>query len=408
MSKDAIIAALRQASILPNLNPPSSNLAGFSDLTPDRIHPLISALEAASELRGLWGKWVYTPDSGSAVTAASTGAYLADRARCGASPHSLADSLFAFAADGEADLVLVRALLNVIVDRRVDIGPGVYLLPPERLPTGVPRDVAFAIGIGNENSGRTAPGRSALVAEVRYRALGEAMPRDLANVTGPMFDPAVQEELNRRFDRARLAMIASGGASPAFGASYAFIRNPGWPAQSSPSVGAASTVGPGPVAIGTSHSASMQATFAKAQGADGTLTLALGRLAASRSRTHDEERAIDLGTALEILLMHGTKAENAEITNKISQRGAWLIGANGDDRLAVANVIKQAYGLRSKAVHGGHLPAPKNMNDHLARQEAFRQTEDVISRLVDRLFEGWPDWNRLTLDVAAAEYASKA
>ena len=408
MSKDAIIAGLRQASTLPNLNPSSSNLAGFADLTPDRIQPLVSALEAAAELKDLWGKWVYTPDSGSAISAVATGAYLADRARGGASPNSLTDSLFAFAADGEADLVSVRALLNVTVDQRVDIGPDVYLLPPKHLPIGVPRNVAFAIGIGTEDSGRTAPGRSALVAEIRYQALGEAMPSDPANVTGPMFEPAVQEELNRWFGQARLAMIASGGASPAFGASYAFVRNPGWPAQSSPSVGAVSIVGPGPVAIQTTQAAAMQATFAKAQDADATLTLALGRLAASRLRQHDEERAIDLGTALEILLMHGAKSENAEITNKISQRGAWLIGGDSSDRLTVARIIKQAYGLRSKAVHGGRLPAPKNMEDHRARQETFRQTEDVISRVVDRLFEGWPDWNRLTLNAPAAEYARKA
>lgn len=408
MSKEAIIAALRQASTLPNLNPPSSNLAGFADLTPNRIQPLVSALEASPELRDLWGKWVYTPDSGSAISATSTGAYLADRARRGASPHALTNSLFAFAADGEADLASVRALLNVIVDQRVDIGPGVYLLPPEHLPPGVPRDVAFAIGMGTESSGRTAPGCSALVAEVRYRALGEAMPSDPANVTGPMFDPAVQEEVNQRFDRARLAMIATGGAAPAFGASYAFVRNPGWPAQSSPSVGAASIVGPSPVAISTGHSALMQATFAKAQGADATISLALGRLAASRSRQHEEERAIDLGTALEILLMHGTKAENSEITNKISQRGAWLIGSDGADRLAVAKIIKQAYGFRSKAVHGGRLPTPRNMDDHRARQEAFRQTEDVISRVVDKLFEGWPDWNLLTLGAPTGEHISNA
>ena len=162
MSKEAIIAELRQASTLPDLNRSSSNLADFADLTPDRIQPLVSALKASPQLRDLWGKWVYTPDSGSAISATSTGAYLADRARQGASPKVLTDSLFEFAADGEADLVSVRALLNVVVDQRVDIGPGVYLMPPEHLPPGVPRDVAFAIGMGNESSGRTAPGRSAL------------------------------------------------------------------------------------------------------------------------------------------------------------------------------------------------------------------------------------------------------
>jgi len=167
-------------------------------------------------------------------------------------------------------------------------------------------------------------------------------------------------------------------------------------------------MGPDPVKIEIGQSASMQATFAKAQGADATLTLALGRLAASRLRQHDEERAIDLGTALEILLMHGAKAENSEITNKISQRGAWLIGTDGADRLAAANTIKQAYGLRSKAVHGGRLPAPKDMDEHRGRQETFRQTEDVISRVVDRLLEGWPDWNRLTLDASAADPAGEA
>lgn len=131
------------------------------------------------------------------------------------------------------------------------------------------------------------------------------------------------------------------------------------------------------------------------------LELSVDRLLRSRSGRRLEDRIIDLGMAAEIALMHATKGSGdgkAEITNKLSTRGAWLIGENPKDRLAVAAILGELYAARSVIVHTGEASGKLQ-----ARVEAF---DGIVVRIVRALLRrgDFPDWKALVLggEIAAA------
>jgi Apea-like HEPN len=96
-------------------------------------------------------------------------------------------------------------------------------------------------------------------------------------------------------------------------------------------------------------------------------------------------------------LMHGSPAENTEITHKISHRAGWLLGASGSERKRIAKSVKRAYSFRSKAVHTGQLPVIRTSEEYEIRQEQFGECEAIIGRLIGRLLDGWPNWEDVTL-----------
>ena len=85
-----------------------------------------------------------------------------------------------------------------------------------------------------------------------------------------------------------------------------------------------------------------------------TLRIPLDRLGRAGRELDFEDRAIDLGIALESLLLHDI-GDHGELSFRLSLRGAWLIGANDKERLEVQRTLKKLYDLRSQAVHNGFI-----------------------------------------------------
>jgi hypothetical protein len=209
-------------------------------------------------------------------------------------------------------------------------------------------------------------------------------------------DFATAREIEDAFSRAQFTITVAGNASPQLGASYAFVRDAGWPSMNGSGAGGGSPWSP-PAKVTPEMSEPMTALYQKAGASDPVLLLAVNRLHSSRTRGSHEERAIDLGSCFELLLMHGSQAGNTEITNKIVHRGAWLLGDTLAERRAIAQVIKKAYNLRSKAVHSGRLPPTNSMAQVEQLEAHFVECERIIGKLIDRLIDGWPSWDDLTL-----------
>ncbi len=79
---------------------------------------------------------------------------------------------------------------------------------------------------------------------------------------------------------------------------------------------------------------------------------AVDRLNLAKRRQNVLDRAIDLGIALEMLLLHGLD-DKTELKFRLSLRGAHFIGGTKEQREANFNLLKKIYNLRSKAVHDG-------------------------------------------------------
>jgi hypothetical protein len=123
-----------------------------------------------------------------------------------------------------------------------------------------------------------------------------------------------------------------------------------------------------------------------------TLFLAVERL--RRSRLHQEavNRAIDLGTALEIMLLHKV-ASTQELRFRVAVHGARLLGTNTAQRGDIFQGLLNAYDARSVSVHTGRLSKKPLIDglpqaDEICRKIAIRITSDG----------GFPaDWKSIVL-----------
>jgi hypothetical protein len=92
------------------------------------------------------------------------------------------------------------------------------------------------------------------------------------------------------------------------------------------------------------------------------LRIALERLGAAKSKMSDAERALDLGIALEILLLDNDRGDQLRTTAGL--RGAWLVGENATSRLRVFKLLREVYDARSSVAHSGELKKNNLSKEH--------------------------------------------
>jgi hypothetical protein len=129
------------------------------------------------------------------------------------------------------------------------------------------------------------------------------------------------------------------------------------------------------------------------------LHLACSRLRRARRGMHSEDRAIDLGIALEILLSGGLNG-NQELTHRLSVRGAWVLGQNPGERLDTMKALRSLYDMRSTAVHTGRISSPikyagRKISVFEAPDEGARLCNDLIKTIVAR--GEWPSWDNVIM-----------
>jgi hypothetical protein len=105
--------------------------------------------------------------------------------------------------------------------------------------------------------------------------------------------------------------------------------------------------------------------------------------------------AIELGIALEALLLNDLDDDRGELTFRLRLRGARLLGQTLEERVQISRALRDVYKLRSIAVHTGNIPV----------DAVSSPIDDVLKtgcRLAARAIEamirqGSPDWDRITL-----------
>lgn len=128
--------------------------------------------------------------------------------------------------------------------------------------------------------------------------------------------------------------------------------------------------------------------------APAALHVAIDRLGKARGLSSNVDKALDLGMALEIALMHENGGGGSgEITYKLSSRAAWLLGKNPEERSQVFEKAKKIYGHRSVAAHSGRL---KNESDFLSL-DAHAFTTRILREILQR--GSFPVWHHLIFGV---------
>ncbi len=301
-----------------------------------------------------------------------------------------------FATRESAVNYYLSGISGISLPRNLDFAPNVGLVPHSGIVPSKAREFIFRIN----RFGR-------IVGDVSHEILRPQAALMVSNeqqllVVSKAGDPpenALEMDTVRGLERRLLCCLtlASASAAPVFTAKTSWIDHP---AQSYHGLtGLAGGTSPG------QHYSSRYSDFDEGLAAvlfkriermtvadQETLFLATERLRKARLHEEPTDRAIDLGIALEIVLLHGASG-NQELSYRAAVHGARLLGEHRAERLSIFAALRDAYNARSVAVHTGQLRkqvqvSSLNVTDDLCRK--------ILIKIVDR-GELPNDWNSVVL-----------
>lgn len=351
--------------------------------TAPRLGEALAQVEPFSDFRNIW---IHTGDGDGVAATSRFGEWAIDLLVENKTPEEI---LAGFSAEVERNAAIysdVSPVFGVQSDVRCDLGGGAALVPvPENVLQSLSHHSLFRPML--LPSGTSLLYQSFTVTPAFGRSTDNEFAREGSSVTTP-----VARHRDAIRNRVRLAcLLASAGPveipitvlrpDP----SALFVAGDGnlaeRPSRLHPPVSY-------PVeAAAVRHAFELLGTFREME----SLERAIDRLGRARLATSPVDRALELGIAAEIALMHDHSPANTEITHKIGGRAAWLVGRDPVDREAVFSEVKKLYQARSQAVHSGVLSS-KSVIDLDA---ADRLVTRVLSSILER--GRFPNWNSLTM-----------
>lgn len=129
------------------------------------------------------------------------------------------------------------------------------------------------------------------------------------------------------------------------------------------------------------------------------LDVPLHRLREAARHRNPVDRAIDLGVALEALLLDD-QSEQVQLALQFRLRGAWLLGKDLDERKKLYKLLKDIYSYRSSAAHTGKLTKGIKGYEHACGRlaEGIKLCADAIEAVIN---VGDIHWEDLLLGINA-------
>jgi hypothetical protein len=84
------------------------------------------------------------------------------------------------------------------------------------------------------------------------------------------------------------------------------------------------------------------------------LRLILNRFGQAKRRNQIEDKILDLGIALEMLLLKDN-ANHEQLALSFRLRGAWLVASSAEERVVAYGKLRDIYKYRSQVAHSGVL-----------------------------------------------------
>lgn len=365
--------------------------ARWAHIDASTVQAFGEALATSVPINLLNEKIYVLPNESGTLNLRTAAVYLVDRA-IDFDASEIIDDLIRISETKIVKVLYVRAIAGITVSEVVDLGGGFSIVPPAALPpadnvkdvfSGDPYHPVWGYG--------PAPTAAAIFAQTIQLPLFEPGSRtDL-----PMWNDHADFEQGMR-NALRAATLATRGL-PVFRQGFTIVDSLGWPGMLSNGVGEARAGarfhGDQCADPALLVQASKRLSTAKPQ-----LNLAVEKLESSRRRMDWVEAAVDLGTCLEILLMHGSD-DNNEISYKLATRAAWLLGGTAEDRIRVFDLTRELYNSRSKAVHTGTIIAGKRAKTGENPATKFAEYDSLCVALINRLADlsAWPNWRNLVL-----------
>jgi hypothetical protein len=310
------------------------------------------------------------------------------------------EDLFRIAASRTITLKRVWCIDGVATDQEIDLGTGMSVVPPSSLPNEFWLNAVFSPK-ANLHDGKLDPPTSAIVftQEQDFMSQTVSHPKTavpLHTTRKKKIIESVRRHPSELAESALSAVTLASGAAPQLREQLLLIASPGWPGLRVQGYSLTDYVlGYSPLVHSIDgHIATI--SYQKLKKGNDAVGLAIKQLASSRRRSRPTEKAIDIGTCLEILLMQGAD-DNTEITFKLASRAAWLIGQDAETRLIIFKRAQELYKLRSQAVHSGKFKRARGgIEEEVAKE--LKLYDELCVRIIFKMLScGVPNWVELVL-----------
>ncbi len=356
--------------------------------TAPRLNDTLAQEQPFSDFRTVW---IHTGDGGGFATTPRFGEWAIDLLVEKKTPEAVIAAFLTEVERNSANYIDVSPLFCVQVDSYEEIGDGIALVPePEgAIPAHLHRVPFHPVEV---RAGTSFVYQSFRVTPAFERRGGEESSQARSSFTAP---EASQRDVMRKRLRLACLLVSAGSVElsltvprPEKGA--LFVGGEGqlsaWPFNPRSVAGL-------PFDCFPVKSAEVKRVFElleKFQEVE-SLARAIDRLGRARLSASPVDRALELGIAAEIALMHDQRPENSEITHKIGSRAAWLLGRDPSEREAVFGEMKALYHARSHAVHRGKLSSKSTLDLGAADRLVTRALASILER------GAFPNWNSLTV-----------
>lgn len=349
-----------------------------------KLHEALSTYEPLNLLFTGW--WDYPDGGGQAAQGSAVTHFLLDTALEGESVSDGLASLEALCRQRRSNFTWYAAILGPRIDGRVELGAGIELVPWDQLSEPErPTDDYDLISIGDFKM----PPTSALrVSVADFEIISQQW-------SGQTTDWLTDLRSRSRFEEFR-AVVKSVTRCLSVGENVACAEACYWPRFEPP---VASFVG---TRIGTTRALKDPWVYGSDRVMKGerlmklfhglskfeekglsSMRIGMDRLNSSRGARELADRAIDLGIAVEAILLHDQK-DKTNLGYRIGVRGAAFLHQNGEKRMASFKLFKDVYNIRSEVAHSGRLKKSKIEGGNKTLEEGSIELCLVIEKLLDR------------------------
>ena len=362
------------------------------------MHELTKELESVPEIAKWEKQRVATYFGESEIHFSYLAGAMVERVMDGVAPVTVVDDLMDLFLNPNVGLKIIMGVVGIKVTDSIELSKGVCVLPPSKLPPSKVREEMFDVGRDGKvlHRGRflsDGPPGAALVIDGRMTVIH-------GHSHGHTERKELVDHVTLKQARALTCLTLSGPTcAPFIVSASSWVAHPAFPYSGFGSLGYARWQGIAPLQPGDVDASQASNLYSKIEALDKPdwepIMRATERLQRSRSHMAEADRAIDLGIALEMTLLHEIDREHTELSYRAAVRGAWLLGKNGAERRQIFNALKVAYDARSAAVHTGQI-SKKKLIENLPEADKF--CASAIRHVIEH---GFPEqWNSLVLDEA--------
>jgi hypothetical protein len=354
-------------------------------IDPGAFETYIAELRADDEMAAFDGMFANIPHGGGiSVGLPSIAKLLLARAIATIDVEGTVRRFVSSVADNAVDATAVMALTGIKVDGPTSIGPDISLVPMSSLPPSPQRGMALgqAQPIGSSSAIPCALTTNFRFGPVFYKP---KTPQPRHEISAGIPVDKAQTLLEEAFD-----LLSVIGVYPSY--QMLWVQTLDWPMASGMTSGWQSSPRERfrqEIEVSREKVEALGEAYFSVDPQKRTkfLRIPLDRLGRAGREYDFADRAIDLGIALESLLLHDI-GDRGELSFRLSLRGAWLVGDSSKERLEIQKALKTLYDLRSRAVHSGVV-------DRIAEnQNIITDATEICKRLIRKIIElkcevGW-------------------